>query len=294
LLLGRWGLWRRPAGYVVCLVLLAALGTLTWRQSRMYSNAELLYRTTLGENSACWMAHCNLGAILQSQGRIAEALEHYQQALAMKPHYAQLQNNIGVSLARCGRIEQAMGLYRKALEIKPDYGEVYNNLGAALFAQGRLDEAMADFRKAVELTPDCADAHSNLGFLLARGGRIEEAIAHYRKTLEIQPDHVNAHDNLESALRRRERIYAAIAHYQQAIEFSGGRNPAPFAALAAADAEVGRFSDALAAARQALDLARQQNNQALANALRAQIAQYQAGKPYRPAPPPSAPLRPKP
>ncbi len=169
LLLGRWGLWRRPVGYAACLALLATLGTLTWRQSRMYSDAELLYRTTLDRNPACWMAHCNLGGVLQPQGRIAEAMEHYQRALAMRPHYAQLHNNIGVGLARCGRIDEAIGLYRKALEIKPDYGEVYNNLGVALLARGRLDEAMTDFRKAVELKPDCADAYNNLGFLLRAG-----------------------------------------------------------------------------------------------------------------------------
>ncbi len=74
------------------------------------------------------MAHCNLGGVLQSQGKIAEAMAHYQRSLAMMPHYAQLHNNIGVGLARCGRIDEAIGLYRKALEIKPDYGEATTTL----------------------------------------------------------------------------------------------------------------------------------------------------------------------
>ena len=40
LLLERWGLWRRPGGYVLCLGLLAILAGLTFRQSRMYANIE--------------------------------------------------------------------------------------------------------------------------------------------------------------------------------------------------------------------------------------------------------------
>ncbi len=53
--------------------------------------------------------------------------------------------------------------------------------------------------------------------------------------------------------------------------------------LAAAYAEAGRFPEALATARKALELARQQNNPALANALRTRIALYEAGKPLRQA-----------
>ena len=62
-------------------------------------------------------------------------------------------------------------------------------------------------------------------------------------------------------------------------------------ALAAAYAEAGHFPEALAAARKALELARQRNDHALTDALLARIALYQAGKPYRETSPPS-PLHP--
>jgi len=354
LLLRRWALWPHPVGYATCFVLLGALGTFTWRQARMYSDVALLYQATIERNPECWMAHCNLGGVLQGQGRTAEAIAHYQKALAVAPRYAPLHNNIGVSLARCGRLDEAIGLYRQALEIQPDYGEVYNNLGAALLARGQLDEAMTDFQKAVESTPDCADAQNNLGFVLAGRGRLDEAIDHYRQALRIRPDHVEAHGNLEVALQSRRRIDAAIARFQQAVdhrpddararnqlgkalaargrpdeamaqfrlalqtkpddveahynlawlratspepsmrngvaaielarratELTGGENPVVLAALAAAYAEAGRFPEAITAARKALDLARRQNNRALANALRGQLSRYEAGKPLR-------------
>ena len=49
LLLDRWRLWSRPAGYAACLALLAILASLTWQQSRMYADVETLYQTTIAE-----------------------------------------------------------------------------------------------------------------------------------------------------------------------------------------------------------------------------------------------------
>jgi phosphomannomutase len=58
--------------------------------------------------------------------------------------------------------------------------------------------------------------------------------------------------------------------------------------LAAAYAEAGRFPDAISAARQALELAQQQNNPLLADLVRARLAFYEAGKPFHESPPPPA------
>ncbi len=54
---------------VPCLVLLAILAGLTWRQSRMYGDIETFYRTTLDTNPDCWMCHNNLGFRLVAQDR---------------------------------------------------------------------------------------------------------------------------------------------------------------------------------------------------------------------------------
>ena len=80
LLLARWRLWGRPAGYAMCLGLLATLAGLTWRQSRMYTDIETLYQTTIDRNPECWMAHNNLGVVLAGHGHTDEAVAHFQGA----------------------------------------------------------------------------------------------------------------------------------------------------------------------------------------------------------------------
>jgi Flp pilus assembly protein TadD len=73
----------------------------------------------------------------------------------------------------------------------------------------------------------------------------------------------------------------AVTLAKRAVELSGGREPAFLDTLAAAYAEAGQFTDAVRTARQAADLAAQQNKAALAESLRGKIPLYEAGTPFR-------------
>jgi hypothetical protein len=66
-----------------------------------------------------------------------------------------------------------------------------------------------------------------------------------------------------------------------AVALSGGREPRFLRTLAAAYAESGRFSEALAAARQAAATARMQGNTGLANRLNKDLMLYRGHLPLR-------------
>ena len=72
----------------------------------------------------------------------------------------------------------------------------------------------------------------------------------------------------------------AVELAERAVKLSGGHEPAILGTLAAAYAEAGRFPEAVQTAHKALDLARQQNKQALAESIQAKIRLYEAGKPF--------------
>ncbi len=218
LLLGRWGLWRRPVGYAACLALLATLGTLTWRQSRMYSDIDMLYLTTIDRNPGCGMAYNNLGMILQSRAKIDEAMAYYQKAMKFQPNYAPAHANFGAILGARGQFDAAMACYRKALEIQPGFVVAHNNMGELLARQGRFDEAMAHYQKALEIRPDYAMAHNNMGNILAAGGRLDEATVHYQKALKLQPNYAMAHNNLGNVLAHQGRFEEALTEYHKALE----------------------------------------------------------------------------
>ena len=223
LLLARYGLWRRPAGYGLCLALLATLGTLTWQQSQMYADIDMLWQTTIDQNPDCWLAHNNLGLALADRGQFDEAIAHYKKAVDIQPDYPETHCNLGVALASRGQIDEAIAHYKKAIEIQPDVVEAveaHYNLGALLAGRGQTDAAIAHYKKAVEIQPDFVKAHNNLGVALAGRGQIDEAIAHYKKAIEIQPDDVKAHNNLGALLADRGQTDEATAHYRKVLEIT--------------------------------------------------------------------------
>jgi len=238
------------APLVVAVAVTAVLGILTWRQNMMYRNAETLYRTTLAKNPESWMAHNNLGQLLDQSGRTGEAIAEYRESLRLKPD-ARVHFNLGVALAsegrigeailhyeaalkldptdaeahinlallcvRMGRLDEAITHDEAALRIRPSAFEAHNNLGNIRLGQGRIIEAGDEFRAALRTLPDYATAHNGLGAVLMRTGRAEEAIGHFREALRLKPDYAAAACNLGSALAETGRAAEAVHYYEEAL-----------------------------------------------------------------------------
>lgn len=215
--MGHRGWWGRPAGVVGCVAILGLLAVASWRQSRMYADAETLWQTTLARNPACWVAHTNLGNHFLQKGEVEEALVHGRKALELQPRSAEIHNNLGNALRQQGDIEQALGHYRRALELRPEFAVAHFNLGVSLIQQGEPDAALTHFENAVRLRPDYVKARVNLASLLLERGRMDDAIGHLRHALAIRPDDPEAHINLGNALLRQADVTQAIAHYNHAL-----------------------------------------------------------------------------
>ena len=99
---------------------------------------------------------------------------------------------MGFTLQEQGKLEEAIEAYNKALAIKPDYAQAYYNLGNALHEQGKLEEAIEAYNKALAIKPDYAQAYYNMGITLQEQGKLEEAIEAYNKSLAIKPDYAAA------------------------------------------------------------------------------------------------------
>ena len=220
LLTGRFKRWQSLLEPGIMLVLAGVLFVFTWQQSRMYTDIETLYRTTIARNPACWMAQVNLGNILYKVNRIPEAMDLFKQASRIKPAVAHY--SLGNALMGKGRTSEAIEEYRGALRINPDYAEAYNNLGSALLLAGRTSEAIDQFEQALRINPGYAEAQNNLGNALVQTGRALEAIDHYKKALRITPTSASAHNNLGAALAQMGRILEAIKEVKAALRINPG------------------------------------------------------------------------
>ena len=236
--------WTWAAGHGVTLVLVGALAILTWLQCGTYSDSETLYRTTLARNPSCWMAANNLGSLLNGAGRAVEAADLLNQALRLKPDYAEARDNLGVSLMHQGRVTEAIQLYEQALRIQPDVAEIHNNLGNAYARQGRTSEAVGEYERALQLRPGFAAAHNNLGNALMALGRIQQAIGEFGEALQTRPGDAETHSNLGFALVQIGRFPDAIEQYGEVLRLSPDNAQAHFD-LANVLAGVGRIDEAI-------------------------------------------------
>ncbi len=106
-----------------------------------------------------------------------------------------------------GQRDEEISHYQEAIRLKPDYAEPHNNLGGALAEKGQLDEARSEFQEALRLNPDYVLAHNNLGLALAGQARYAEAAAAFREVLRLKPDDPDAQrQKLERALAAQQQL----------------------------------------------------------------------------------------
>jgi protein O-mannosyl-transferase len=220
LLLNGRDAWRRRAGYALSVALLAMLATLTWRQSRIYTDMDTLFRATIAGNPECIMVRNNLGILLSDRGQFDAAIVQYQKVLEVDPKDADAHNNLANALIACHQFETAVAHLEQSLKFRPNSFVAEFNLGRALAKLGRLDEAILHFRKVLAIMPDHAEAHFYLGTALAERGQSAAAMEQYRKALAVRPQYAEAHNSLGNALARLSRYDEAIGHYREAIRLS--------------------------------------------------------------------------
>jgi Flp pilus assembly protein TadD len=159
----------------------------------------------------------NVGAELQSRGRLDDATDHYRRAAAHKPDYAPAYNNLGTALAAKGDRAGAIEQYRRALAIQPGYDNAHYNLANALVADGEPDQAIEHFTRSLANSPPSADVYNNLGIALAESGRVDEAIDAMQTALRFDPNRPETHRNLARLYLNRGDFTSAAAAFREVV-----------------------------------------------------------------------------
>jgi tetratricopeptide (TPR) repeat protein len=182
--------------------LLAAFSMASRVQLGYWSDSVSLWTRAISVTEGNFHAHNNLGYYLANQGRIAEAIPHFEEALRIRPDFPQAHSNLGAALAQQGRMAEAVEHYRAALKSDPNNADAHNNLGVALGNAGRTEEALHEFLEALRVHPDDANAHANAGVMLGDLGRRAEAIEQFHSALRLNPNHEQARRQLQEVMQR--------------------------------------------------------------------------------------------
>jgi predicted TPR repeat methyltransferase len=100
-----------------------------------------------------------LANTLHKEGRYAEALRIYRQAILLNPDDADLSYNLGNLLRTIGQPDRAIGVYEHAHRLNPKDPDILVNLAPLYRSSHKLDKARHCYEKILALDPENVTAH---------------------------------------------------------------------------------------------------------------------------------------
>jgi tetratricopeptide (TPR) repeat protein len=210
--------WLAPRFRPALLVALAVLfGLLTVRRNRDFASELRLWQDNLAKAPQNPRAHASLAGVFSRAGDWERALPYFEQAIRLRPDYADVHNDYGVALGKLGRHEQALTHHARAWQLKADDWQVRFNLGVALRQAGRPTEAKTHLEAVIAGIPQHAAALGQLGEISLQLGRPEEALRYFQRALALGPAAAAAQNNTAVALLALGRQTEAFLHYTEAV-----------------------------------------------------------------------------
>jgi tetratricopeptide (TPR) repeat protein len=243
------------------------------------------FEAAIRHDPALAPAHFNLAAARGEQGDRGSAIRHFQQVLDLEPDFKPSPRyRVGLLLIEAGQFEEAVDSLKAVLSQEPDNASFHYQLGRARAAQGRWVDAERYFVKTIRLQPGAVRGYSSLGRVLDKQGRHQEAQQQYQQALRLNPTWPQTTGQRAWLLathpqRRRRNGLLAVELAEAACAATGQRDARLLDVLASAYAEMGRFEQAQATARQALALAG--THQQLHQEIAARLKLFQDRRPFR-------------
>ena len=116
------------------------------------------------------------GQTAHARGDLLKALELYDEAIKVRPEFAEAEFQKGNVLASLGRASESEASFKRAIALRQDWALPYVALGTLLVKLERTAEAEPLLRKAIQLEPRNSLALRVLADVLLRGGDAKEAL----------------------------------------------------------------------------------------------------------------------
>lgn len=153
-----------------------------------HERAAALYQEAVERNPDDAESWSNLGQVLVRTGRVAEAIPHFERAIALQGQRWAYHFNLARARGLLGQWPEAVEGYLQAQRLFPDDYATAFNLGLALRQVGDDAAAIEQFQRAIALDPQEPTFRLSLAMTYERLGRKQEAAAAYQTTLDLAPE----------------------------------------------------------------------------------------------------------
>jgi tetratricopeptide (TPR) repeat protein len=160
------------------------------------------------------------GAAAYATGDFEAALKKYQDAIVRNPDDAEAESNLGQVLVRLGHPAEALPHFDRAIALIQGRWAYHFNRARALKLLGRLDESIASYRTVQQLLPDDYATIFNIGQILHQKGDEAAAVQEYLKAITLNPDDGTFRLALGISLERLQKRAEAAAAYGEYLRLS--------------------------------------------------------------------------
>lgn len=210
--------WRTTVLSVVGGSLVTVYSFCAFVQTSYWQNSIALFTHALKIEEFNDFAHNGLGAALWAAGRKSEALEHFRNAVRIRPEFGKNRYNLGLALADLGESEAAERQFLRVIENDSEYADAHFQLGKIYDLRKRLDLARPHFEKYVRLFPDDSEALYRLGKCEIFTGAPAAGENHLRQAIALDPGIALYHNMLGNALGMQGNYSEAAKSYRQALQ----------------------------------------------------------------------------
>src|SRR5476651_99743 len=158
------------------------------------------------------------GLRLSSQGRHADAIAQFEQALTEQPDDPKVLFALGNTASQLGLAGPAEQFFRRVLSLDPCRKEAIVNLANLLRSAGQYDTAIALLVPAVAREPRSPELQLTLGSAWREKGDGQRATAHYQAALIASPNYAPALANMADMLSDAGDRATARTLYDKAIK----------------------------------------------------------------------------
>ena len=160
-----------------------------------------------------FQAYVGLGSAAAALGRLDEARENFEQALALRPNNPETLFSLGLVAKEQDRFQEAASLFANAAVRDPSISEAMVELGVVYEILGRHEEAADACWRAVTVNPEDQGALLCLGVARYHLGLYEGASQAFEAVIERNPDNPRARYGLGLAKIYLDDDDGAMAEY---------------------------------------------------------------------------------
>jgi tetratricopeptide (TPR) repeat protein len=190
-------------------------------QRGYFDQAEVSFKLALRGNPLSAEALYGLGSVYLKQQKTSEARDCFERTIKLRASYPDTLpnawNNLGLLATREGRTAEAIPYFQEALRQSPDHLIALENLGNAYRQQKEWDEARRVLERAVAVGPQDPEANYSLGMVYAQLDDGDHAYEYLTRALKVRPVYPEALNNLGVLYLRTQRRDEAVASFEECI-----------------------------------------------------------------------------